>query len=99
MIICTNCSLAFFRYKDLLCNSDDFLIHGDLWANNCMFDEVSECILVDWQFTAVGNPLLDFGTMAYLSMDPKGTNYMPKLLIIHPKQVQRLINLEIPVFV
>ena len=49
-----------------------FLIHGDLWANNCLFDKDLNCILLDWQFTATGNVLTDFGLMAYLSMDSSG---------------------------
>lgn len=62
------------RYKKIICdeNSKQFLIHGDLWANNCMFDKVSECVIVDWQFSSTGNLFLDFGTLAYISMDPHG---------------------------
>ncbi len=29
--------------------------------------------IVDWQFTAQGSVFLDFGTMAWISMDPKET--------------------------
>jgi hypothetical protein len=63
------------RFKEAVCNesSEDFLIHGDLWANNLLFDKSSDCKMVDWQFTSTGSVFLDFGTMAYYSMAPKET--------------------------
>ena len=37
--------------------------------------------MVDWQFTAVGNVFLDFGVLAYLSMDAEQTEAnMDKLI-------------------
>ena len=31
------------------------------------------CVLLDWQFAARGNPLLDFGLLAFVSMSPEDT--------------------------
>ncbi len=54
-------------------NWTDFLMHGDIWANNMLFKDKSDCRIVDWQFTANGSVFLDFGTLAFISMSPKQT--------------------------
>ncbi len=42
-------------------------------ANNILFDSSDACKIVDWQFTAVGNIFLDFGTTAWISMSSADT--------------------------
>ena len=49
-------------------HEDSFICHGDLWANNVMFDGEDDCRIVDWQCAAAGNPLIDFGNIAFISM-------------------------------
>ena len=44
-------------------------MHGDLWANNVMFSTSDKPAIVDWQCLATANPMLDFGNLAFLSMD------------------------------
>ena len=48
------------------------IIHGDLWAGQCLFseDEKSACVL-DWQFCEFGNPSLDIATMFFMSTNPE----------------------------
>lgn len=43
--------------------------HGDLWANNMMFDENQppNCMLVDFQFAEYAPPVLDVLLLLYLS--------------------------------
>ena len=37
-----------------------FLIHGDFWSNNVMYDDNdTECRIYDWQFFAANSPFLD----------------------------------------
>jgi hypothetical protein len=49
-----------------------FLIHGDLWSNNIMFNpDDSECRIFDWQFFTAASPINDFVIAAYSSADPK----------------------------
>jgi hypothetical protein len=49
-----------------------FLIHGDLWSNNIMFNtDDSECRIFDWQFFSAASPINDFVIAAYSSADPK----------------------------
>lgn len=50
-----------------------FLIHGDLWSNNILFDENDDCRILDWQFTDVGSIFLDLGCLAFYSMSPEET--------------------------
>ena len=56
-------------------NFDDrrFLVHGDVWANNVMFNSQSDCKLVDWQFVSASCPYLDFAAMAYINQTPEET--------------------------
>eukprot|EP00095_Tigriopus_kingsejongensis_P006725 maker-scaffold899_size83673-snap-gene-0.14 protein:Tk06725 transcript:maker-scaffold899_size83673-snap-gene-0.14-mRNA-1 annotation:"hypothetical protein SINV_02028" len=61
------------KYSKLMFNTDDFLIHGDIWGNNCLFDTQGNVKIVDWQFTTNANPFLDIGTMAFISMSPEAT--------------------------
>ena len=58
---------AMIQFQDL------FLVHGDLWANNILYDSKSDCKIVDWQCLTTGNLFIDFGNMAFLSMDWKDT--------------------------
>lgn len=55
------------------CRNESFLIHGDIWANNVMFNQKYHPKIVDWQFTATGSIFLDIGTLGYLSCDPVTT--------------------------
>ena len=50
-----------------------FIIHGDLWSNNVLFDGDNDCRILDWQFTDVGSIFFDLGTLAFYSMSPKET--------------------------
>eukprot|EP00094_Tigriopus_californicus_P005191 TCALIF_05005-PA protein Name:"Protein of unknown function" AED:0.06 eAED:0.06 QI:0/-1/0/1/-1/1/1/0/388 len=61
------------KYADLINETPDFLIHGDIWGNNCMFSKNARMKIVDWQFTTNGNPFLDLGTIAFISMAPQET--------------------------
>ena len=54
-------------------HTGSFLVHGDLWANNVLFSKDDSVILVDWQCLATANPLIDFGNIAFLSMDWEDT--------------------------
>jgi len=50
----------------------EVLIHGDLWAGQILYhDNVKKpvCIL-DWQFAAFGNPVIDLVTFFSMSCDP-----------------------------
>ena len=49
----------------------DFLIHGDLWSNNVLFDRddikaEGSNVFVNWQCLATGNPFVDFGNIGEL---------------------------------
>ena len=50
-----------------------FLTQGDIWSNNVLFGVNNEVKMVDWQFTGEGEVYLDFGTLAYISMNPEET--------------------------
>ncbi len=50
-----------------------FLVHGDVWANNVMFNNQADCKLVDWQFVAASSPYLDFSAMAFINQAPEET--------------------------
>jgi len=51
-----------------------FLSHGDMWANNLMFNKANDCLMIDWQFTMpTSAPFLDFSAIAYLSCSPDET--------------------------
>ena len=39
-----------------------FILHGDLWSNNILFDGNDDCRILDWQFTDVGSIFFDLGT-------------------------------------
>jgi hypothetical protein len=50
--------LIFFLFGSLVQRKDaDVVIHGDIWANNYLFNrsDDSDCFMVDWQFTSTGN--------------------------------------------
>ncbi len=48
-----------------------FLIHGDYWSNNVMFNMASDAIKVfDWQFFASAHPMLDYIVIAFMSNSP-----------------------------
>ena len=50
-----------------------FLTHGDLKANNMMFNAEDECKVFDWQLTTDGHWSLDLGMLAFISMNPEDT--------------------------
>lgn len=67
-------SLPHRRLRDLsLDGKGTFLIHGDSWANNLLFGAASPggVKLIDWQYTATANPMLDFGLTAYIGSKPE----------------------------
>lgn len=49
----------------------DTVIHGDLWAAQTLFspNRTAACIL-DWQFSTIGNPVIDIQAMFFMSSDP-----------------------------
>ncbi|KAL7638680.1 UNVERIFIED_CONTAM: hypothetical protein RMT77_011252 [Armadillidium vulgare] len=47
------------------------VIHGDLWSNQCMFSRnEKDVVILDWQFSNVGNPVVDLMGMFFMSTDP-----------------------------
>ncbi|XP_047737575.1 uncharacterized protein LOC108675333 isoform X2 [Hyalella azteca] len=49
----------------------DTIIHGDLWAGQSLFSSNRESVcLIDWQFCAVGNPVIDLQGQFFMSTDP-----------------------------
>lgn len=81
------------KYAELLNSTHDFLIHGDIWGNNCMFSDDSQVKIVDWQFTTNANPFLDFGTMAFISMDPRETeSHVDDMLNVYFEAFQEVCN-------
>ena len=68
---------------------ENFLVHGDLWSNNIMYETGNKnCKLVDWQFLGTGNILADFGLFALASMDPKSTeNNLVRSILFLQKNV------------
>lgn len=49
-----------------------FLLHGDFWGNNILFNQDDDLKIVDWQFTLqAANPFFDIGLILFTSMDPE----------------------------
>lgn len=57
------------------CDEGDLqvLTHGDLWTNNLMFQYnesgfLTDCVLIDFQFTSMGSPALDLIVRAFFKL-------------------------------
>jgi hypothetical protein len=66
----------------------DFLIHGDYWANNMMFDKNNDCKVVDWQFVFVCCQSVHMCPLvAYFSMKPEETERHKSDFFLRPFQL------------
>ncbi len=63
----------FLTTMDLV--DDRFLIHGDFWSNNIMFNKSDNSMvkIFDWAAFSSGPPYFDFCLLAFTSMDPATT--------------------------
>ncbi len=66
-----------FFLKAMTFTNDTFLIHGDLWSNNVMFNISKEdgltkgVKLFDWQFFCYGPPCVDFTLLVVTGLTPE----------------------------
>lgn len=62
------------------------ICHGDLWSSNIMFYETKKsphlsAFIIDWQFTTLGNPLIDVAFLVLSALEPELRKQQEKVLV------------------
>ncbi len=78
-----------------------FMIHGDLWSNNMMFNhDGTKCKIFDWQFCCTASPLIDFVSTLYLAAKPSNLEqWMQEIMDIYYSKLEmtcREFNVVLP---
>ena len=77
-------------FMKVIKKSNQFVIHGDLWSNNMMFNHDStKCKVYDWQFFSTASPLVDFITTVYGCAKPEDMEaWMDKIIDVYYSKME-----------
>jgi len=73
-------SIADFKYSKL----PKTIVHGDLYANNCLYHENSLIAFLDWEEVGIAPAILDLATCVF--------NFCFENDIFHPKQYEAMVD-------